>query len=863
MPRAARTEVLAAAERAYALVQAEPRRALVLAEAAVAQARNERQAEGLAAALHVLGFARFRLGDPRALRTMRSAVSVAERHGFSHRAALSRRNLALYLAYRGQLRKAVGEIDAAIEGLSGLDRARSQVFRIAVYGLAGRAREALDDSAAALRVLRSHGDREWEARLAYNRGATLAELGEHTLARRDLEHAHDLYVSLGLRAAAADTKRELAIIAGLQGDLIGSLEDLEAIDVEVLTERDAGWLYFSRAETLLALRLLPEARAELKRFMEASRAQRAVDSLNKSQLDAARLTLAAGDAIAARRLALAARRSFNARGQQPFAAAATLIALASSLASGSRVREDVRRVDRAAIELVAAGWTVEALRAHVLLARAASLHGDAADAQRHVEAARGLDRVGTLADRISLSHARAVAWIAAGDRVRGERALKRGLDLLERHRATLGAMELRATTSALGVALAREGLRIAVDRAAAPAALAWSERLRANALRLPSLRPAADAQLRAAQAELRVIERALREADTGSARGGLASRRMQVEAAVRARSRLVRGEHEASREGADVRLASTLLAEKAFVEYVELDGMLIALTLVQGRLRLHRLGPAAYAEDLKWLQFGLRALAQRRRPSEWLESIAVAARALEDRLVEPLTTTIGGRALVLVPTGDLHAVPWATLPGLRGRSIVVAPSLAAWVDIARRRRSRRGHATVIAGPHLRHAVREAHEIATTASAQVLTGREARVEPVMAALSGAALAHVACHGRFRADNPLFSSLELADGPLTALDLQQLKRVPDVFILSSCDLALSHLHPGDEVLGFSAALLAMGTRTIVASVVPVPDAASRLLMLEFHRLLAGGISPAVALARAQENAPVAGFVCLGSG
>ncbi len=102
----------------------------------------------------------------------------------------------------------------------------------------------------------------------------------------------------------------------------------------------------------------------------------------------------------------------------------------------------------------------------------------------------------------------------------------------------------------------------------------------------------------------------------------------------------------------------------------------------------------------------------------------------------------------------------------------------------------------------------------------VAGRNATVEAALRALDGAKLAHVACHGRFRSDSPLFSSLELADGPLTALDLQRLRRAPELLVLSACDVALSERHPGDELLGFSAALLASGTRTIVASVVPFP-------------------------------------------
>ena len=79
------------------------------------------------------------------------------------------------------------------------------------------------------------------------------------------------------------------------------------------------------------------------------------------------------------------------------------------------------------------------------------------------------------------------------------------------------------------------------------------------------------------------------------------------------------------------------------------------------------------------------------------------------------------------------------------------------------------------GPHLRHA---GVEIAAISSlhprAVTLTGRAAAATAVLQALDGASIAHLACHGRFRSDSPLFASLELADGPLNAYELQQLRR-----------------------------------------------------------------------------------------
>jgi CHAT domain-containing protein len=232
-------------------------------------------------------------------------------------------------------------------------------------------------------------------------------------------------------------------------------------------------------------------------------------------------------------------------------------------------------------------------------------------------------------------------------------------------------------------------------------------------------------------------------------------------------------------------------------------------------------------------------------------------------------TVLGDAPLVIVPTGALHALPWGALPSFHGRPLVISPSLSLWMELSERPRSRRRKPAVIAGPRLRHARAEAKEIgALLPGAIVLGGRDATAANALEALEGASLAHVACHGRFRPDSPLFSSLELNRGTLNVHDLQLLRRAPEIMVLSACEVALSERHPGDELLGLAAALLAMGTRTIIASVVPVPDAATRRLMLAFHHELAVGTLPATALARAQAglqrtSAALAGFVCLGTG
>jgi CHAT domain-containing protein len=138
-----------------------------------------------------------------------------------------------------------------------------------------------------------------------------------------------------------------------------------------------------------------------------------------------------------------------------------------------------------------------------------------------------------------------------------------------------------------------------------------------------------------------------------------------------------------------------------------------------------------------------------------------------------------------------------------------------------------------------------------------------------------MAHIAAHGTYRADSPLFSSLRLADGPLTVYDLDGLSRPPGLLVLSACDSGVSAVRAGDELMGLSSALLSLGTRSVVAGALVVPDSATRPLMIEFHRRLRRGDRPAVALAGARAAgsasateapeafAAAASFLCFGAG
>jgi CHAT domain-containing protein len=148
-------------------------------------------------------------------------------------------------------------------------------------------------------------------------------------------------------------------------------------------------------------------------------------------------------------------------------------------------------------------------------------------------------------------------------------------------------------------------------------------------------------------------------------------------------------------------------------------------------------------------------------------------------------------------------------------------------------------------------------------AEVRRGPEASAAATLELLGRADVVHLATHGRFRGDSPMFSSLALADGPLTVHDLEALPEAPRLVVLSACEVGRSDVRPGDEVQGVVSVLLGLGTSTLVASVLPVPHQLACDVTVAFHRRLVAGDRPAAALAAAAPPGALSPFLVFGSG
>jgi CHAT domain-containing protein len=137
-------------------------------------------------------------------------------------------------------------------------------------------------------------------------------------------------------------------------------------------------------------------------------------------------------------------------------------------------------------------------------------------------------------------------------------------------------------------------------------------------------------------------------------------------------------------------------------------------------------------------------------------------------------------------------------------------------------------------------------------ATTLIGPAATRTAVREHVRDADVVHLACHGQFRPDNPLFSALHLGDGWLTVRDAYELELDGALVTLSACDTGASAIAPGDELIGLVRGFMSAGAPSLVVSLWPVDDATTADLMAEMYARLRAGETPAAALRAAQCSA-----------
>jgi hypothetical protein len=270
--------------------------------------------------------------------------------------------------------------------------------------------------------------------------------------------------------------------------------------------------------------------------------------------------------------------------------------------------------------------------------------------------------------------------------------------------------------------------------------------------------------------------------------------------------------------------------EVRFFELARVDELQRAVRFLNLQLSKFQLGPdfaARYGQALE-------------------EATSAHLRRLHDLLLGPLDAPGRYRHAVAAPAGALHGVPFHALrhPGgylIDTMTVSYAPSASvyAW---SLQQPPDAGERSLVFGI----ADARAPEIATEAEtvhrllprSRLYLNEDATANRLRRAARKCRFIHIATHGHFRQDNPMFSSIRLGDSRLSLWDLYGLQLRAELVTLSGCSTGLSVSEAGDEMIGLIRGLLFAGTRTVQSTLWDVHDRSTALYMECFYKNLLNG-------------------------
>ena len=317
---------------------------------------------------------------------------------------------------------------------------------------------------------------------------------------------------------------------------------------------------------------------------------------------------------------------------------------------------------------------------------------------------------------------------------------------------------------------------------------------------------------------------------------------------------------------------SQLPPDLMLVSYHIVGEEILAFVYSQGELQVARhLTRVPVVQDLlqrlnaQWDRFRAGADFAQRHMAVLEQSTQRLLASLYADLIAPLEVWLKPRAagatLAIVPHGILHNVPFhALFDGqnylLDRYEVSYAPSATVLALCQQRSSHARTHALIagVADALIPAALAEVESVAQQLAhsgieAETLKNETATLEALKSLAPECDILHLACHGLFRADNPMFSAVKLQDGWLTAADVMQLNLKDALVTLSACESGRGTVLQGDEVIGLPRAFLGAGAASVVVSLWLVQDETTVTLMTHWYTQLNEGMSRAAALRAAQ--------------
>jgi len=297
-------------------------------------------------------------------------------------------------------------------------------------------------------------------------------------------------------------------------------------------------------------------------------------------------------------------------------------------------------------------------------------------------------------------------------------------------------------------------------------------------------------------------------------------------------------------------LRAALGPGNALVEYFRVRDHLLAAVITADSLEILPLTPVSrVAGLLRLLQFQLGKFRMGSNYVRTFEQVLMGAThahlyQLYHELVEPICATIEARHIVFVPHDLLHYLPFHALFDGIGYlmdryTISYAPSATVFAHCQNKAPSLGESSLVLGIPDAKAPTipEEVESVARELSpATLYLGADARQAVLRDIGSRSRVIHIATHGHFREDNPMFSGIRLGDGHLSLYDLYHLKLPAELITLSGCATGQNALAAGDELLGLVRGLLYAGAHSLLLTMWDVHDGSTTEFMKLFYgRLL----------------------------
>jgi CHAT domain-containing protein/predicted negative regulator of RcsB-dependent stress response len=295
------------------------------------------------------------------------------------------------------------------------------------------------------------------------------------------------------------------------------------------------------------------------------------------------------------------------------------------------------------------------------------------------------------------------------------------------------------------------------------------------------------------------------------------------------------------------KLQAALPADTTLIEYYATGDRLIAVVVTRNSIEITPV--TVFSRVLHFLhllrfqlsKFRMGTTYTQRFQQPLLEATHSHLEALYSELIAPLRSHLHAKHLIFVPHGSLHFLPFHALKNGNSylcdtHTISYAPSATVFALCQEKAPSNMSASLVMGIPDKRapEILAEVQSVAAILPhSDLFVGAQATTEVLNTKGAQSALLHIATHGTYRQDNPMFSGIRLGNGYLNLYDLYQMRFSARHVTLSGCATGMNFVAAGDELLGLQRGLFCAGAASLLLSLWDVHDHSTAELMQAFYK------------------------------